>query len=105
MPNKPIPEGYKILALCEHGYTYAFMYTSRVAQFGGHDLPYPGKEDLQLSPTSLAVFHLAIKLPYQQRRFLLFCDNYFSNVPLFQALRNYQITACGTVRPNSAEYP
>jgi hypothetical protein len=23
MPNKPIPEGYKIFALCEHGYAYS----------------------------------------------------------------------------------
>jgi len=36
IPNKPIPDGFKILALCKHGYTYSFMYTSRVDQFSGH---------------------------------------------------------------------
>jgi len=108
MPNKPIPEGFKVLALCEHGYTFSFIYTSRVDQFSTlqHDLPNLEDEyHLSLSPTSRAVFFLATQLPYQQYSFLLFCDNYFSNIPLFQALRNRQIAACGTVRPNSAEYP
>jgi hypothetical protein len=34
-----------------------------------------------------------------------YCDDYFSNFPLFEALREYGIEACGTVRPNSAGYP
>ncbi|EXX68206.1 hypothetical protein RirG_107200 [Rhizophagus irregularis DAOM 197198w] len=28
--NKPTPEGYKILSLCDAGYTYAFFFTSRI---------------------------------------------------------------------------
>ncbi len=28
--NKPTPEGYKILSLCELGYTYIFMFISRI---------------------------------------------------------------------------
>jgi len=69
------------------------------------DLPYLGPATLPLSPTSRAVLRLATALPYQQYRFILYCDNYFSNIPLFQALRYLQIAACGTARPNSAEYP
>ena len=30
MKGKPTPEGYKILALCQAGYTYSFLYTSRI---------------------------------------------------------------------------
>ena len=107
LPNKPIQEGYKVFALCEHGYTFSFMYTSRVEQFSGQDqdLPYLGPGILPLSPTSRAVVKLAAALPSQQYQFTLYCDNYFSNVPLFQALRYLQIAACGTARPNSAEYP
>ena len=88
LPNKPIPEGYKVFALCEHGYTFSFMYTSRVKQFSGQDwdLPYLGPATLPLSPTSRAVLRLATALPYQQYRFILYCDNYFSNILLFQAL-------------------
>ena len=29
--NKPTPEGFKILSLCESGYTYTFLPTSRVS--------------------------------------------------------------------------
>jgi len=105
LPNKPLPEGYKVFALCEHGYIFFFMYTSRVEQFFGQDLAYEGPENLHLSPTSRAVLQLALALPYQEYCFTLFCDNYFSNIPLFQAFRYNQIAACGTIRPNSAEYP
>src|SRR5438477_55219 len=28
--NKPTPEGYKILSLCDAGYTYTFIFTSRI---------------------------------------------------------------------------
>jgi len=100
MSNKPIPEWFKVLGLCEHRYTYSFIYTSQVDQLSGvvHNLQNPEDEYyLQLSPSSQALFFVATQLPYQQRRFLLFCDNYFSKIPLFQALRNYQIATCGTV--------
>ena len=44
-------------------------------------------------------------LPFQQYRFTLYCDSYFSNTPLFEALRNCGICASGTARPNSSQYP
>jgi hypothetical protein len=31
MKNKPIKEGFKIWALCDHGYTWDFRFYSRVA--------------------------------------------------------------------------
>ncbi|PWW80668.1 hypothetical protein C7212DRAFT_83238, partial [Tuber magnatum] len=105
LPNKPIPEAYKVFALCEHGYTFSFIYISRAELFSGQDLLYEGPGNLHLSPTSRVVLQLALALPYQQYQFTPFCDNCFSNIPLFQALWYYQIAACGTVRPNSAEYP
>jgi len=63
--NKSILEGYKGFALYEHGYTFSFMYTSRVEQFSGQDLdlPYLGPGILPLSPTSCAVLRLAAALP------------------------------------------
>src|SRR3954469_4470376 len=30
--GKPTPEGYKVFALCDHGYTYTFLPSSRVKQ-------------------------------------------------------------------------
>lgn len=104
MRAKPIPQGYKMLALCQRGYTYAFMFTSRIASFTNlNNLLYKGSQ--KLSPTSRAVFQLMMSLPFRTHRFVLYCDNYFSNIPLFAALREYHIAACGTVRPNSAIYP
>ncbi|GET62181.1 hypothetical protein RIR_e64259_A0A2I1FEC9_9GLOM [Rhizophagus irregularis DAOM 181602=DAOM 197198] len=28
--NKPMPEGYKILFFCDTGYTYIFIFTSKI---------------------------------------------------------------------------
>lgn len=106
MRAKPIPQGFKMLALCERGYTYAFMFTSRVDKFSDlKDSLYQGPSKQSLSPTSHAVFQLMMSLPYTTHRFILYCDNYFSNIPLFKALREYSIAACGTARPNSSKYP
>lgn len=97
--DKPTPEGYKILALCQAGYTYSFLYTSRINSIIGVQ-----KLD-QLTPTASAVVQLAKTLPYQTRSFNLYMDNYFSNIPLFKHLRALNIGACGTVRINSAHFP
>lgn len=99
MKGKPTPEGYKILTLCEAGYTYAFLYTSRIKSIIGIE-KIPG-----LSLTSSAVVHLAKTLPYSTRTFNIYMDNYFSNVRLFKFLCGLNIGACGTVRINSADFP
>jgi len=31
--GNPIPRGYKVLALCDHRYTYAFLFTSNTESF------------------------------------------------------------------------
>ncbi|PWW77668.1 hypothetical protein C7212DRAFT_177630, partial [Tuber magnatum] len=82
---KPIPQGFKMLALCKHGYTYGFMFTSWVDKFS--DL----HRNLYNGPT---VFQLIMLLPYLNYRFVLYCDNYFSNIPLFKVLQEYSIAAC-----------
>jgi hypothetical protein len=82
------------------------MYTSRVDSFSDLNTPaqpYDGAPSL--CKTSRAVLQMCLQLPYQAHRFVLYCDNYFSNIPLFSVLRRYGIAACGTVRPNSAAYP
>jgi len=104
--SKPILQGYKILALCERGYTYSFIFTSRLDKFSNLNRTlYNGPSRLNLLPTSHAVFQLVSALPYHTYRFILYSDNYFSNIPLFKALREYSIAACGTTRPTSASYP
>jgi len=104
--SKPILQGYKILALCERGYTYLFIFTSRLDKFSNLNRTlYNGPSRQNLSPTSHAVFQLVSTLPYHTYRFILYSDNYFSNIPLFKALREYSIVACRTTRPTSASYP
>jgi len=100
--GKPIPQGYRMLAVCEHGHTFSFMFTSQSKSFSNILDIYQGAQ--ALSPTSKAVFQLATTLPAQRFHFTLYCDNYFSNISLFTALREYSISACETVRTNSAPY-
>jgi len=102
--GKPIPQGYKVLALCDHGYTYSFLFTSRADSFAElNSHLYSGP--LKLSPTSCAVYQLACTLPINQFFFTIYMDNYFTNILLLKALRDRGIGACGTSRPTSAEYP
>ena len=102
---KPIPQGYKILALCEREYTNSFIFTSWLDKFSNLNRTlYNGPSRQNLSPTSHAVFQLVSALPYITYRFILYTDNYFSNIPLFKALREYSIGACGTTRPTLAFY-
>ena len=102
--GKPIPKGYKVLALCDHGYTYSFLFTSNTESFAelNSDL-YTGP--LRLSPTSKAIYQLASCLPSDHFSFTIYMDNYFTNIPLLTALREKKIGACGTARSTSAEYP
>lgn len=104
--GKPTPEGYKIFALCEKGYIYSFLYTSRVDSFTDLHLEVqPLVNGPTLCKTSRAVLQMCLQLPYNSHRFILYCDNYFSNIPLFTTLRQFGIAACGTARPNSGGYP
>jgi Transposase IS4 len=98
MKNKPTPEGYKILSLCDAGYTYTFMFTSRVEKNTNIE-PVAG-----LNETGRLVWHLVKQLP-QTKTFHVYMDNYFSNIPLFKYMRDNGIGACGTVRTNSAKFP
>jgi len=100
--NKPIKENYKIFALCDHGYTYRFLWyssTQGIAELS------PAAFDLShLSPTSRGVLQLAKLLPSHYRWNLLL-DNYFTNVPLFERLLELGVGAAGTTRVDCAGFP
>lgn len=102
--GKTIPRGYNVLALCDHGYTYSFLFTRNTESFAelNSDL-YSGP--LRLSSTSRAIYQLAASLPSDQFSFTIYMDYYFTNIPLLTALRQRKIGACGTVRSTSVEYP
>ncbi|POM71390.1 O-methyltransferase [Phytophthora palmivora] len=96
MKNKPISEGYKVMALRSKGYCYTFEMVSRVVTTSVPKVP-------NLSATGCIVAYLCSKLPKKQ--FNVFMDNYFSSIPLFEHLRSAGIGACGTAQSNSAKYP
>ena len=90
MKNKPIPEGFKIFSLCDAGYTYTFIPTSRIT-------PVKVSKILGLTQSACIVNHLVMQLP-KTSNYRVFMDNYFTSVKLFQHLRDHNIGACGTVR-------
>jgi hypothetical protein len=96
--NKPTPEGYKIMSLCEKGYTYTFTFESRIV--ANDKIPsIPG-----LNKTGSLVSYLVTQLP-TNRAYNIYMDNYFTSIPLFHYLRTNGYGACGTVRVNSAMFP
>jgi len=97
--NKPINEGYKIFALCDHGYTYGFLWYSSTEGIAELSSTPPN-----LSPTSRGVLQLAQLLP-SHHRWNLLLDNYFTNIPLFEKLLELGIGAAGTTRVNCTGFP
>ena len=95
--NKPTPEGYKILSLCESGYTYTFMFTSRVKSSNVNPIA-------NVNRIGAEVYHLVSQLP-SRKSFNIYMDNYFSSINLFSFLREKGIGVCGTVRTNTAKFP
>lgn len=105
--NKPTPTGYKILALCDAGYTYAFLPESRVEknvelQDQERIISSQGKE---LCTTAHKVMYLVDQLPQNSGTFNVYMDNYFSSVSLFKHMRDKSIGACGTTRHSSSMFP
>jgi Transposase IS4 len=92
MPSKPIPQGYKIYGIADHGYLYGFLWSSKTE----------GLQDILLQPqltkTGCLVRSLALTLP--RRELTIYIDNYFTSVPLFEELRACRFGAVGTTRPH-----
>lgn len=91
MKSKPTPEGYKIFSLCDSGYTYSFLPSSRVQKVDVEKVP-------GLTQTANYVNHLINFLPHTTRAFNIYMDNFFTSINFFQYLRNKNIGACGTAR-------
>ena len=79
--NKPTPEDYKILSLYDAGYTYTFIFTSRIQT-------HPEIQQVSdLSKVGNEVYHLTSQLPIEDKSFNIYMDNYFSSIKLFKYLR------------------
>lgn len=99
MKNKPIPKGVKFHVAADHGYVFNFHPTSNKSG------PDPFDEPSDFSNTSSVVLQLVKKLPYSQKAFNVYMDNYYTNLPLFAELRKLGIGACGTARTTSKDFP
>ncbi|CAG8586621.1 4867_t:CDS:1, partial [Paraglomus occultum] len=98
MKNKPTPEGYKIVSLCDAGYTWTFTFTSRIEK--NREI----EQIAGLTETGCLVWHLVRQLP-DTKSYDVYMDNYFSSIALFKYMRDNGYGACGTVRLNSAKFP
>jgi len=96
MPNKPITEDYKVLAICVHGYTLNWRFHS--CSSGISDLSSFYKEIISISSASVAIVYQLVEqtLPYRTHDFTLSTDNHFSSPALFRLLRSLGVGARGT---------
>ncbi|CAG8850840.1 2548_t:CDS:1, partial [Racocetra persica] len=99
MKSKPTLKGYKILLLCDSGYTWTFSFLSRIEKTTNLSTAQG------INEIGWHVCYLVFQLPLQSRAFTIYIDNCFTSILLFQHLRNNGIGACGTAHTNSAKFP
>ena len=133
MPRKSIDQGYKIYGLCDQGYRYRFLFYSGTAGneisdftqttnqytniskewsltlFNSSGRQLSAEENKKLSsgfsPTTRAVCHLVFAFSFLSGQYNVYMDNYFTNIPLFQHLRDHGIGAIGTTRAKRHDFP
>jgi hypothetical protein len=96
-PQKPIKRGIKFFALADSDNCYALdfeIYTGAKPD----DARWDG-----LGSTANTVLRLC--QPFFGKNYRLFVDNYYTSIPLFDALVDSSIYACGTVRANRKGLP
>ena len=79
-------EAYKILVLCDHRYSYGFLWyssTQGIAELSSSTILSSTTRTPGLTPTSNGVLHLA-QLLSSNFSWSLMLDNYFTNVPLLE---------------------
>ena len=99
MPNKPIPQDFKIYALADHGYIFTSTPASRTAFLA------EVVKSRDLTMTGLMVLQLVNSLPHSSHGYILYLDNYFTSISLFHLLRVKGVGACGTTRAHSKGFP
>ena len=105
MPNKPITEGYKVFATCDHGYTLNWRFYPPSCGIS-HLSPFY-QEMIGISASTVATVYQLVEqtLPYHTHDFIVFTDNLFSTSDLFTKLRLMGVGACGTSRVQKDRYP
>jgi hypothetical protein len=106
--NKPTPVGFKVWAMAQQGFFLQWLWHVKASPYKAIivELPSPkpyGKKgklqtEISLSNTQSVIVHLLKRLPAQT--YHVFTDNLFSSPHLFRLLRQLDIGATGTARPN-----
>ncbi len=73
--NKSTSKGYKILSLCKLGYTYIFLFMSRIKSSDVDTIA-------NINKTGTKVFYL-VKQLLSQKLFNIYINNYFTSINLF----------------------
>ncbi|XP_046679367.1 piggyBac transposable element-derived protein 3-like [Homalodisca vitripennis] len=90
-PRKPHKWGYKLFVICDdNGYAYKFEI------YCGQEPPKLQNEP-QLGTTGNIVVRLAREVP-RNLNYTIYCDNYYSSIPLFGYLNKEGILMLGTFR-------
>lgn len=74
IPSKPIPVGYKVLALCDAGYTIDWLYTSRIYSIAGVE------KVAGLTTTGSAILRLCNSLDSISYWYIVYMDNAFATI-------------------------
>jgi hypothetical protein len=94
--SKPVKWGIKIFCVC----CSSTGYLLNIAEF------FLGKmedsDEPQGNPEETKTQKMLLKLlqPFRGRNHILHCDNWFTSVKLFDALKSWGIFGCGTIRTN-----
>ena len=93
--NKEAGVGFKIYSLCAKNYLWDFVFTSPIHGIS-ESIKLPGHTD-----TGSVVYNLYEQLPGGTNRYIIYTDNFFTNVDLFTALRDIGIGGVGTTKAGS----
>ena len=87
--------GFKIYSLCAENYLWDFVFTSPIHGIS-ESTKVPG-----LTDTGSVVYNLCKQLPGGRNRYIVYTDNFFTNIDLFTALRDIGIGRIGTTKAGS----
>ena len=93
--SKEAGVGFKIYSLCAENYLWDFVFTSPK-----HGIS-ESKKVLGLTETGSVVYNLCKQLPGGENRYIVYTDNFFTNVDLYTALREVGIGVVETTKVGS----
>ena len=103
IPSKPTPEGFKMWILANEGYVLDWLFHAKGSNRGPYMLDTYWVKEEGFTPTEAVVLDLLLRKkegepPYLPNNHIVWVDNLFSSVKLFERLRQEGIGAGGTVR-------